>query len=116
MSGSDADRALAAADACETGADDARANGIGACHTHACRPGCGACCIAPSISTPIPGMPRGKPAGVRCAQLTEDLRCANFGLASRPACCTGLRFSNEMCGENREHALRFLERLELLTR
>ncbi|HNV09555.1 MAG TPA: YkgJ family cysteine cluster protein, partial [Dokdonella sp.] len=27
-----------------------------------CRSGCGACCIAPSISSPIPGMPNGKPA------------------------------------------------------
>ncbi|NYZ53719.1 YkgJ family cysteine cluster protein, partial [Escherichia coli] len=27
-----------------------------------CRPGCGACCTAPSISSPIPGMPDGKPA------------------------------------------------------
>ena len=27
-----------------------------------CRPGCGACCIAPSINTPLPGMPHGKPA------------------------------------------------------
>lgn len=25
-----------------------------------CRPGCGACCIAPSITSPIPGMPHGK--------------------------------------------------------
>lgn len=24
-----------------------------------CRSGCGACCIAPSISSPIPGMPDG---------------------------------------------------------
>ena len=30
----------------------------------ACRDGCGACCIAPSISSPIPDMPAGKPAGV----------------------------------------------------
>jgi hypothetical protein len=29
---------------------------------HACRPGCGACCIAPSITSPIPGMPDGKPS------------------------------------------------------
>ena len=29
-----------------------------------CRPHCGACCIALSISSPIPGMPAGKPAGV----------------------------------------------------
>ncbi|HVK38365.1 MAG TPA: YkgJ family cysteine cluster protein, partial [Candidatus Kapabacteria bacterium] len=35
-----------------------------------CRDGCGACCIAPSITSPIPGMPDGKPAGVRCVQLS----------------------------------------------
>ncbi|MFC0402948.1 YkgJ family cysteine cluster protein [Paraburkholderia rhizosphaerae] len=52
---------------------------------HACRPGCGACCIAPSISSPIPGMPDGKPAGVRCVQLGDDLRCAIFGKPERPA-------------------------------
>jgi len=27
----------------------------------ACRSGCGACCIAPSIASPIPRMPQGKP-------------------------------------------------------
>jgi Fe-S-cluster containining protein len=37
-----------------------------------CREHCGACCIAPSISSPIPGMPRGKPGGVRCIHLSED--------------------------------------------
>ena len=49
-----------------------------------CRPGCGACCIAPSISSPIPGMPRGKPAGVRCVQLDDANRCRIFGDAARP--------------------------------
>ena len=44
-----------------------------------CRVGCGACCIALSISSPIPGMPNGKPAGVRCVQLTPDNRCLLFG-------------------------------------
>lgn len=37
-----------------------------------CRPGCSACCIAPSISSPVPGMAGGKPAGQRCAQLMPD--------------------------------------------
>ncbi|MGK3606278.1 YkgJ family cysteine cluster protein, partial [Klebsiella variicola] len=36
-----------------------------------CRTDCGACCIAPSISSPIPGMPQGKPANPRCIQLSE---------------------------------------------
>jgi hypothetical protein len=34
-----------------------------------CRKGCGARCIAPSIASRIPGMPHGKPAGVRCVHL-----------------------------------------------
>ncbi|HEX2642113.1 MAG TPA: YkgJ family cysteine cluster protein, partial [Thermoanaerobaculia bacterium] len=49
-----------------------------------CRAGCGACCIALSISSPIPGMPDGKPAGVRCVQLTADNLCLIFGLPERP--------------------------------
>jgi hypothetical protein len=81
-----------------------------------CRPGCGACCIAPSISSPLPGMPKGKPAGAPCVQLTEDLRCAVFGRAERPACCSGLQPSIQMCGRSRAEALRRLGRLEVLTR
>jgi Fe-S-cluster containining protein len=80
-----------------------------------CRPHCGACCIAPSISSPIPGMPQGKPAGVACVQLTANLRCAIFGRPERPACCGGLQPSDEMCGADREHALLWLARLEQAT-
>ncbi|MCX7007528.1 MAG: YkgJ family cysteine cluster protein [Kiritimatiellaeota bacterium] len=81
-----------------------------------CRPGCGACCIAPSISSPIPGMPRGKPAGERCAQLTPETQCQLFGRPERPAICVSLRPSQEMCGVNRDEALAALQRLEQLTR
>lgn len=81
----------------------------------ACRPGCGACCIAPSIATPMPGMPRGKPAGVRCLHLDEALRCLLFGRPERPSFCAGLRPSREMCGEDRRHAITWLDRLERLT-
>lgn len=84
--------------------------------TLACRAGCGACCIAPSISSPIPGMPNGKPAGVRCVQLDEDNRCRIFGRPERPAVCGGLQPSPEMCGESSEHAVRWLAQLEELTR
>lgn len=80
-----------------------------------CRPGCGACCIAPSITSPIPGMPLGKPAGVRCVQLTPDNRCALFGRPDRPAFCEGLKPSTAMCGDSREHALGWLAHLEALT-
>lgn len=81
-----------------------------------CRNGCGACCIAPSITSPLPGMPKGKPAGVRCAQLLDDERCAVFGKPERPAFCGGLRPSAEMCGESREQAMLWLSSLELATR
>jgi len=82
----------------------------------ACRIGCGACCIAPSISSPIPGMPGGKPAGVRCVQLTPDNRCALFGAEGRPPVCAGLKPSAEMCGATFEEAMERLARLEAETR
>jgi Fe-S-cluster containining protein len=78
-----------------------------------CRIGCGACCIALSISSPIPGMPNGKPAGVRCAQLTADNHCRIY--AARPEVCHRLRPSREMCGETTEDALRYLSALERAT-
>lgn len=81
-----------------------------------CRDGCGACCIAPSISSPIPGMPHGKPAGVRCVQLDEQERCRIFGLPERPACCGGLQPSADMCGDGRAQALVWLAELEHATR
>ncbi|HET9032144.1 MAG TPA: YkgJ family cysteine cluster protein [Dokdonella sp.] len=80
-----------------------------------CRSGCGACCIAPSISSPIPGMPQGKPAGVRCIQLTEDNACAIFGHVDRPAVCRQLRPEPEMCGANASEAMEILQRLEYQT-
>ncbi len=77
-----------------------------------CRDGCGACCIAPSISSAIPGMPNGKPAGERCVQLNADNSCALFNDPRRPAFCGSLQPSLEMCGESRTHALTYLEALE----
>jgi Fe-S-cluster containining protein len=80
-----------------------------------CRAGCGACCIAPSISSPIPGMPNGKPAGVRCVQLDDENRCRIFGKPERPAVCGSLQPSREMCGDTRADALLYLTRLDELT-
>ncbi|MBI2354315.1 MAG: YkgJ family cysteine cluster protein [Deltaproteobacteria bacterium] len=82
----------------------------------ACRVGCAACCIAPSISSPIPGMEGGKPAGVRCVQLTADNRCLLFGRGERPTVCRSLRPSREMCGESDAEALARLTHLERVTR
>ena len=80
-----------------------------------CRPGCGACCVAPSLSSPIPGLPRGKPASVPCPHLTDDFRCALFGLPERPAVCSSLRPEPAMCGSSREEALAYLTMLERKT-
>lgn len=77
-----------------------------------CRTGCGACCIAPSISSAIPGMPNGKPAGVRCAQLTEDNRCLLFGRAERPAVCAAFMATPDVCGSYDEQAFALLTALE----
>jgi hypothetical protein len=80
-----------------------------------CRPGCGACCIAPSISPSIPAFPEGKPAGVRCPHLTEDIRCALFGKPERPPTCVGLRPAAEMCGSTAAEAMATLLHWETLT-
>lgn len=81
----------------------------------ACRAGCGACCIAPSISSPIPGMQDGKPAGVRCVQLDEDNLCRLFGDARRPAVCARFLFDVELCGNQRDDALQRIAALEMAT-
>jgi Fe-S-cluster containining protein len=80
-----------------------------------CRAGCGACCVAPSISSPIPGMQGGKKAGVRCVQLTQDNRCKLFGKPERPGVCVSLRPSSELCGNSNDEAMAYLEYLEKMT-
>ena len=80
-----------------------------------CRTDCGACCIAPSISSPIPGMPQGKPANTRCIQLSERNLCLIFGSPLRPKVCSGLQPSAEMCGNTRTQAMTYLLNQEALT-
>ena len=80
-----------------------------------CRPGCGACCIAISINRPYYGMPGGKPAGVPCVQLDVQGRCRLFGQPTRPAVCSSLQPSPDMCGSSQAHALAWLARLEVAT-
>lgn len=77
-----------------------------------CRAGCGACCIAPSISSPLPGMPNGKPAGMPCIHLDDAMRCGLFHSPLRPAVCARLRPREEMCRSRRGEALIYLRRLE----
>ncbi|AYN94246.1 MULTISPECIES: YkgJ family cysteine cluster protein [Pseudomonas] len=80
-----------------------------------CRAGCGACCIAPSISTPLPAMPQGKPAGVRCAHLSETDLCELFGKPERPPVCSAFSAEPFVCGESRDEALMLIAYLEDVT-
>ncbi len=80
-----------------------------------CRTGCGACCIAITISSPIPGMPDGKPAGVPCRHLTEEKRCGLFFTLDRPKVCDDLKASLEMCGSDYDDAYAYLTYLEKAT-
>lgn len=80
-----------------------------------CRSDCGACCTAPSISIPIPGMPEGKPANTRCVQLSDTNLCMIFGSPLRPKVCSGLQPTAEMCGSTRQQAITYLLELEALT-
>lgn len=57
-------------------------------------------------------MPHGKPAGVRCVQLTADNLCAIFGKPERPAVCGSLQPSWEMCGSSSDQAMSYLRELE----
>lgn len=81
-----------------------------------CRTDCAACCIAPSISSPIPGMQNGKPAGMRCIQLTDDNHCKIFDSTLRPRVCSSLQPSEEMCGTSASEALEKLTQWEQATR
>ncbi|MFG7479746.1 zinc/iron-chelating domain-containing protein [Enterobacter hormaechei] len=80
-----------------------------------CRSDCGACCTAPSISSPIPGMPEGKPANTRCVQLSDSNLCMIFGSPLRPKVCSGLQPTAEMCGSTRQQAITYLLEQEALT-
>lgn len=80
-----------------------------------CRPGCAACCIAPSISSPLPGLPHGKPAGMPCPHLDEQLRCRLFGKPERPRVCASLQPEPAMCGSSQDEAMHYLTSLEAST-
>ncbi len=80
-----------------------------------CRQGCGACCIAPSITSAIPGMQKGKAAGVRCVQLDERNLCKLFGKPERPNVCLAFKPDQTICGTSNEFALDTLLSIEILT-
>lgn len=80
-----------------------------------CRLGCGACCIAPSISSPIPGMPAGKKAGERCVQLDEGNLCRLFGQPERPRVCADFGAEDWICGTSNAQAIKIISDLEIQT-
>jgi uncharacterized protein len=77
-----------------------------------CRERCGACCIVPSISSSIPGMPGGKPAGVKCIHLTGELTCSIYESPDRPKVCAGFQADKLVCGDTREEAIKVFSELE----
>jgi len=80
-----------------------------------CRLGCAACCIAPSISTSFVGYPNGKPAGVACKHLDDNLMCSLFDSDARPNVCKNFPAEIDVCGDSREFALKQLIYLERTT-
>ena len=80
-----------------------------------CREKCGACCIVPSISSPIPGMPGGKPAGVRCIHLSNELTCSIYSSPDRPKVCNGFQADPLVCSNSREEAMKIFAELEGLS-
>lgn len=64
----------------------------------------------------MPGLPGGKPAGVRCPYLTGDLRCALYDDPLRPRVCASFPARPDHCGASRQEALFLLAALEEATR
>jgi hypothetical protein len=61
-----------------------------------------------SISSPIPGMADGKPAGVRCINLLDDFRCSIYNTNDKPKVCTNFNAEPDFCGSTQEEAMRIL--------
>ncbi len=64
----------------------------------------------------MPGMPHGKPAGVRCLHLSEDRRCKLYDRPERPNICVGFAPELAFCGTSFNDALDKFSVLELATR
>ena len=80
-----------------------------------CRKGCAACCIVISISSPLPGMPNGKAAGIRCVNLDDKNLCLIHEKENFPDVCRKFTFDPEFCGETNEEAYKNFGILEIQT-
>jgi len=76
-----------------------------------CHENCGECCIILSISSSIPGMEGGKPAGIRCIHLAENRKCALFGKPERPKVCSDFQAEPMFCGNSGKEAREILSTL-----
>lgn len=61
-------------------------------------------------------MQNGKPAGVRCVQLTDENQCRIFDSDLRPTVCGNLQPADEMCGDCAAEAMKRLTQWEQVTR
>ncbi len=74
---------------------------------------CGACCIAPSISSNIPGMPEGgKSPNTRCIHLDDNMLCKIFTSPDRPRVCHESKADPVFCGKNFDEAIKIFNSLE----
>jgi uncharacterized protein len=80
-----------------------------------CHKNCAACCSVISISSPLPGMPNGKPAGIRCYNLTLNDLCSIHEQENYPTVCRNFQMSLETCGLEAKVAIDYLYQLEKLT-
>ncbi len=81
-----------------------------------CRAGCAACCIAISITSPLPGMPNGKPAGVLCCNLDENYFCTIHKSPDYPEVCRNFLPDVFYCGHTNKEAFEIIERIEEATK
>lgn len=81
-----------------------------------CRKGCAACCIVISITSPLPGMPNGKAAGIRCVNLNSYNICTIHEKENYPKVCRNFKFDPDYCGRKNEEAFEKLAELENQTR
>ncbi|NVK11774.1 MAG: YkgJ family cysteine cluster protein [Gammaproteobacteria bacterium] len=77
-----------------------------------CRIGCGACCIAPTINAPLPGMPNGKPAMIRCIHLSDENQCRIFESPDRPDFCARFKAEPSICGDTMDDAIERIKWLD----
>ncbi len=74
------------------------------------------CCIAPSITQPLPNMPNGKLAGVACANLDlTSYQCVLWETVQYPDFCRGFLAEVDFCGSSQQEAFQILTLLEAST-